>query len=51
MKSETRSKTIHYKRAVITNNGLTLQSLLNAALKSDSKAIRAKQRREIRLPT
>lgn len=47
MKSETRSKTIHYKRAVITNNGLTLQSLLNTALKLDNKASKANERREI----
>ena len=47
MKSETRNKTIQYKRAVITNNRLTLQNLLNTALKLDNKASKAKQRREI----
>lgn len=46
MKSETRNKTIQYKRAVITNNRLTLQNLLNTALKLDNKASKANQRRE-----
>ncbi len=50
MKSETRSKTIHYKRAVITNSQLTLQSLLKAAFDSKGKATKAKQRREVLNP-
>ncbi|MCK9394187.1 MAG: hypothetical protein M0Q44_01175 [Methylobacter sp.] len=47
MKSETRSKTIHYKRAVITNSQVTLQNLLETAFNSKGKATKAKQRREI----
>jgi hypothetical protein len=50
VKSETRSKTIHYKRAVITNTHLTLQGLLKAAFDSKGKATKAKQRREVLNP-
>jgi hypothetical protein len=50
VKSETKSKTIHYKRAVITNSQLTLQKLLKAAFNSKGKATKAKQRREVLNP-
>jgi hypothetical protein len=50
VKYETRSKTIHYKRAVITNTHITLQNLLTAAFDSKGKATKAKQRREVLNP-
>jgi len=50
MKTETRKKAIHYKRAVITNSQLTLQDLLEAAFDSRGKAAKAQQRREILNP-
>jgi hypothetical protein len=50
VKSETRNKTIHYKRAVITNSHITLQSLLKAAFGFKGKATKAKQRREVLNP-
>lgn len=45
MKTETKNKTIHYKRAVITNCTLNLQELLKQAFQGN--AAKAKHRREI----
>jgi len=47
MKSETRRKIIHYKRAVLTKNHVTLQNLLDEALKAGSNAEKALNRREV----
>lgn len=47
MRSESRNKTIHYKRAVITNCNLTLQNLLKTAFSKQGNAAKAKQRREV----
>ncbi|MGB4498911.1 MAG: hypothetical protein WBI40_09435 [Methylococcaceae bacterium] len=51
MKKETRSKTIHYKRAVITNgNHNTLQDLLKSVFEKKNKVNKAKERREVLNP-
>jgi peroxiredoxin family protein len=47
MKSESKKKIIHYKRAVLTNIHVTLQSLLDDALNEKSPAFKAKARREV----
>ncbi len=50
MKTETRRKTIYYKRAVIGDCPLTLQELLSESLKADGIAAKAKTRRELLNP-
>jgi hypothetical protein len=47
MKTEIRKKTIHYKRAVITNSHATLQEMLKEVLGKNGLANKAKSRREI----
>jgi len=47
MKPESKKKIIHYKRAVLTNTNITLQSLLDDALNKKSPAFKAKSRREV----
>ncbi|WP_086480755.1 hypothetical protein [Oceanospirillum sanctuarii] len=49
MTTEIKRKTLHYKRAVITNQKLTLQSLLSATFKQKA-ATKAKSRREFLNP-
>jgi hypothetical protein len=47
MKNETRRKTIHYKRAIVTNSHATLQDMLKEVLGKGGAANKAKLRKEM----